>query len=111
MVRSWPSRPQCRKRRMARDPLAALRRLRSLEVLEARRVLVDRQAALRQAEVMAAEAAARLDSEAALAAAMPGGAANYAAWIPLGRAARDRQQVASDQAAALAEVSRTALAG
>jgi hypothetical protein len=96
---------------MARDPLAALRRLRSLEVLEARRVLVDRQAALRQAEAAAAEAAARLESEAALAADLPGGAADYAAWVPLGRAACDRQRVASDHAAALAEISRTALAG
>src|SRR4051794_30169271 len=111
MRRSWPSRRPCRRRRMARDPLAALRRLRSLEVLEARRLLAERQAALRQAEVAAAEAAARLEVEAALAADLPGGAADYAAWVPLGRAACDRQRAAADRAGALAEFGRTALAG
>ena len=95
---------------MAYDPLAALHRLRGLEVLEARRVLADGLAAARQAEAAAAEAAARLEVEAAVAGASPGGAADYARWAPVGRAARDHHGAEQARAAATVEVSQATLA-
>ncbi|WP_165943502.1 hypothetical protein [Roseicella aquatilis] len=93
------------------DPLLALRRLRSLEVLDARRALAERQAAVQAAERAAAESEARLGIEAAVAAASPRGGADYAAWAPLGRAARDRSAAASAAAGEQAEAGRLALAG
>jgi hypothetical protein len=81
------------------DPLAALARLRRFELAAARRRLADRLAGLAAAEARCAAAAAALAAEAAA-----GDGAAYAAWLPRGRAERDRAagalRVAEDRMAA-----------
>jgi hypothetical protein len=67
------------------DPLAALARLRRFELAAARRRLADRLAGLAAAEARRDAAAAALAAEATA-----GNGAAYAAWLPRGRAERDR---------------------
>ncbi|WP_203071288.1 flagellar FliJ family protein [Falsiroseomonas ponticola] len=90
-----------------RDPLAALLKLRGLEVAAARRDLVARQAGA--AAAAAREAAARRAMEAELAG---GGdfADSLAAWLPLARAARERAAGEAALASQAVEAARSALA-
>ena len=69
---------------MARDPLAALQRLRRLETAMARRHLAERLGAIAAAEVRQALAHEALVTEARA----PAG--DFAAWLPRGLAERDR---------------------
>jgi hypothetical protein len=78
---------------MARDPLAALARLRWLETAEAKRRLA----------VQVGQEAAAAERHAAAAAALPAehaaGDAAWRLWLPRGLAALDRAALAQDQAA------------
>ncbi|MFC7474432.1 hypothetical protein ACFQS7_08710 [Dankookia sp. GCM10030260] len=78
---------------MARDPLAALVRLRRLETMEAKRRLA----------VQVGQEAAAAERLAAAAAALPAehaaGEAAWRLWLSRGLAARDRAALAQDQAA------------
>lgn len=90
----------------ARDPLAVLRRLRAMEVEQAKRVFGDRLSRLSAAEQSAQAAAEALRREAALAAEPR----DHAAWLPLGLRQRDEATQAARWAEAAAEQARTALA-
>ena len=90
------------------DPLATLARLRRLEVAEARRNLAERNAALAAAEARLAAARAAPAAEAAATAEFP--LADYAAWLPLGLAERERAARAERHSAGLAGMAREALA-
>ena len=79
---------------MARDPLAALARLRGVETAEAKRRL----AVQLGQEAVAAERLAA--AAAALSAEHAAGDAAWRLWLPRGLAARDRAVLAQDQAAA-----------
>ena len=88
------------------DPLATLARLRRFEVAAARRHLAERLAAMAEAESRRDAAAAALAAEAAT-----GDGAAYAAWLPRGRAMRDRTAAAlgaEEQRLAAARVGLTA---
>ncbi len=113
------------------DPLATLARLRRLDVAQARKHLAERNAALAAAEARHDTARAAPGREAALipgreaalspsreAGSIPGqeaapeGAApsDYAAWLPLGLAERERAARAAQHSANLAQQARDALA-
>ncbi|TDH64651.1 hypothetical protein E2C06_01545 [Dankookia rubra] len=78
---------------MARDPIAALARLRWLETAEAKRRLA----------VQVGQETAAAERHAAAAAALPAehavGDAAWRLWLPRGLASRDRAALAQDQAA------------
>ena len=79
---------------MARDPLAALARLRGLETVRAKRRLGEcRSGRTRPRPSSALRAAAALPAEHAA------GRRRLAAWLPRGLAERDRAALAQDQAA------------
>src|SRR5690242_5454052 len=73
------------------DPLAALLRLRNLQVATAQRDLANKQTGAQRAEAAAATATAALREEALAAVQVPAGAAHYAAWLPLGMATHKRR--------------------
>jgi len=87
------------------DPLATLARLRRLEVAQARKQLAERNAALAAAEARHDAACAAPGREAATA-----HPADYAAWLPLGLAERERAARAAQHSASLAQMARDALA-
>lgn len=91
----------------ARDPLATLRRLRSVQVLAARREVADRLAAAREAGEAEARTRLALASEATASAGAP---TDYAAWLPAGRAAQAQSMAALTEASQEADVARAALA-
>ncbi len=90
---------------MARDPLAALARLRRLESDEARRVLGEANTRLAVAEARVASAAAALGAEG-----RPGGEEDYGRWLTRGLAERDRAARTAGFATESAEIARQALA-
>lgn len=94
---------------MARDPLAALLRLRSLEVAAARRDLAERLAGLSAAEQRAAAAAAAIQAEANSEATREAPHL-YSAWLPRGRAAEERAAGDARLAAQASEIARQNLA-
>ncbi|WP_426958203.1 flagellar FliJ family protein [Muricoccus radiodurans] len=89
---------------MPRDPLAVLARLRSVEVLTARRRLAEDLTALSAAQGRVAETGEGIAREAAAAT-----GADYAAWLPRARAARDTAAEDARRRAALVEESVAAL--
>jgi flagellar biosynthesis chaperone FliJ len=91
----------------ARDPLAALLRLRGLEVTAARREMAARQSALAAAEARMNAARRALGEEAVAAAELPD---LYAAWLPAGRAALDSASADARRAQDMAEQARADLA-
>ncbi len=94
------------------DALATLARLRRLEVAEARRHLAERNAALAAAEARHDQARAAPGTEAARPAdaASGTGPGDYAAWLPLALAERDRAARAARHSAGMATQARDALA-
>jgi flagellar export protein FliJ len=92
---------------MSRDPLAPLKRLRTLQVATARRDLADRRARAEVAAQQAEAAQATLLNELAGA---PLFADSLAAWLPVARAARDRATGDAALAEQAVEVARGALA-
>jgi hypothetical protein len=90
---------------MARDPLAALARLRRLESDAARRVLGEANTRLAAAEARAASASAALAAEA-----RPGGEGDYGRWLLRGLAERDRANRAAGFATDSAELAQQGLA-
>lgn len=88
----------------SRDPLKVLAKLRRIEILEARRVLAERQAALAAAELRRDETAAAPGREAASAEPM-----QFAAWAPVALAERDRAVAAERHGVGLAKLAREAL--
>jgi hypothetical protein len=95
------------------DPLATLARLRRLEVAQARKQLAERNAALAAAEARhdVARAAPGREADAAnrAASAATAAPADYAAWLPLGLAERERAARAAQHSANLAQMARDAL--
>lgn len=89
---------------MARDPLAALARLRRLESDEARRVLGEANTRLAAAEARSASAEAALSAEGT-----SGGEGDYGRWLPRGLAERDRATRAAGFAVESAEIARQGL--
>jgi flagellar biosynthesis chaperone FliJ len=87
------------------DPLATLARLRRLEVAQARKQLAERNLALAAAEARHDTARAAPGREAGTAA-----PADYAAWLPLGLAERERAARAAQHSANQAQMARDALA-
>lgn len=90
---------------MARDPLAALARLRRLESDEARRALGEANTRLAAAEARSVSAEAALSAEGA-----PGGEGDYGRWLIRGLAERDRAARAVGFAVESAEIARQGLA-
>ncbi len=86
------------------DTLAVLARLRRLEVARAQKLLAERNAALASAEARHAAAEAAPGTEAARAA-----PADFAAWLPLALAERERAARGAQHSANLAELARDAL--
>jgi len=88
---------------MARDPLVVLARLRALQRDAARRELADAQGALAEAEALARGSADAMAREAGAA------GADYAAWLPAARAAREAANRRVARAEAGVAVARDAL--